>query len=126
MGTRFVATDECDASQEYKQAYVDAREEDVAVIHSPVGLPARVLMNKFVERSLEGDRQRFACLYKCLLTCEAKSANYCIGEVLLNASRGKFADGFAMCGANVYRIDKIVSVKELIHELVEDAQQHLG
>ena len=126
MGTRFVATHECDTSDEYKQAFVDAKKSDVVVIRSPVGLPARVIKNAFVERSLRGERFKFACPYKCLLTCEAKTANYCIASALLNASRGKFNDGFAMCGQNVYRIDKIVSVKELMRELVEEAEQHLA
>jgi nitronate monooxygenase len=126
MGTRFVATHECDTSDEYKQAFVDATEEDVVVIHSPVGLPARVLKNGFVKRSMQGEKFKFACPYKCLLTCEAKTANYCIASALLNASRGKFDDGFAMCGENVYKIDKIVSVKELMQELVSEAEQHLA
>lgn len=125
IGTRFVATDECDTSDEYKQAFVNATEKDVAVIRSPVGMPARVIRNAFVDKSLEGKKFTFACHYKCLLSCNAKTANYCIGEVLLNASRGNFDDGFAMCGENVHRIDKIVSVKALMQELVEEAQSHL-
>ena len=126
MGTRFVATDECDASDEYKEAFVKAREEDIVVISSPVGMPARVLRNAFIERSLGGDKFTFVCPYRCLLSCEAKSANYCIAASLLNASRGNFENGFAMCGQNVHRIDKIVSVKALMQELVNDAEQHLG
>lgn len=124
MATRFVATDECDASIEYKKAYVAAKKEDVVIIRSPVGMPARVIMNDFVKRSL-GEKMFFSCPYKCLITCNAREANYCIAEALLNASRGHFDKGFAMCGENVWRIDKIVSVKELIQELVKDASEHL-
>jgi len=124
MGTRFVATDECDASIKYKQAYVDAKEQDVAIIQSPVGLPARVIMNDFVQKSLV-EKMKFGCPYKCLHTCNADEANYCIAETLLHAARGIFEDGFAMCGENVHRIDKIVSVEELMKELVEDAEKHL-
>jgi NAD(P)H-dependent flavin oxidoreductase YrpB (nitropropane dioxygenase family) len=126
MGTRFVATHECDASDRYKEAFVTARREDVIVIRSPVGMPARVIKNEFIERSLKGRKFTFACLYKCLLSCEVITANYCIAESLLNAARGNFDHGFAMCGQNVYRIDKIVTVKALVQELVEEAEQHLG
>jgi len=118
MGTRFVATHECDASDAYKQTFVNSKEDDVIIIRSPVGMPARVLRNEFVERSLHGKKCSFTCHYKCLLSCEATTANYCIAEVLLNACRGDFEHGFAMCGQNVHRIDKIVSVKALIQELL--------
>jgi len=118
MGTRFVATHECDASIEYKQAFINSSEKDVIIIHSPVGMPARVINNAFVERSQRGVKSKFTCTYKCLITCHAKDANYCIAEVLLNACKGDFRDGFAMCGKNAYKIDKIVSVKELMGELV--------
>jgi NAD(P)H-dependent flavin oxidoreductase YrpB (nitropropane dioxygenase family) len=123
MATRFVATDECDTSDEYKQVFVKAKKEDIIVIKSPVGMPARVIRNAFIDRSLRGDKTRFACPYKCLFSCEAKTANYCIAEALVSASRGNFENGFAMCGQNVYRIDKIVSVKALMQELAADAQK---
>ncbi len=126
MGTRFVATHECDTSDEYKQVFVDATEDDVVLVHSPVGLPARVIKNAFINKSIEGTRFKFSCPYKCLLTCEAKTANYCLAAALLNAANGDFDNGFAMCGENVHRIDKIVSVKELMQELVDGAEQYTG
>jgi len=121
MGTRFVGTDECDASDEYKQSYIDATEDDVILIQSPVGLPARVIKNAFVERSLEGVKRRFACPYRCLLTCDAATANYCIANALVSSANGEMDDGFAMCGENAYRVDKIVTVDELFRELLEEA-----
>ena len=126
MATRFVATHECDASELYKQAYVNATEEDVALIRSPVGLPARVIKNEFVKASIRGKTHTFACPYKCLLSCDAASAHYCIAVALLNASRGHLDEGFAMCGQNAYRIDKIVSVKELMQELTTEARSYLS
>ncbi len=125
MGTRFVATHECDVSDEYKQSYVDATEDDVAVILSPVGLPARVIKTPFVEKSL-GEKQKFKCFYKCLITCNADKANYCIALALLDSSRGKLDTGFPMCGENVTRIEKIVSVQELIDELTTEAEPLLS
>ena len=122
MGTRFVATHECDASLAYKQAFLDATEDDIAIIQSPVGMPARVIRNDFVKGTQSGCRSQFACRYRCLLSCDAGTANYCIANVLLQAARGDFKDGFAMCGMNAARVQGIVSVKELIDELVAEAE----
>ncbi len=121
MGTRFVATYECDVSDAYKQSYLDATEDDIALIRSPVGLPARVIKTPFVRKSL-GEKQKFACFYKCLLTCDADTANYCIALALLNSSRGQLDEGFPMCGQNAYRVDKILSVRELMQELTQEAE----
>jgi nitronate monooxygenase len=121
MGTRFVATFECDVSEEYKQAFVDATLDDIALILSPVGLPARVLKTRFVQRSLE-QKQDFACYYKCLITCDADRANYCIADALLNSYRGRLDQGFPMCGQNVYRVKSIVSVSDLMQELIQEAE----
>jgi len=122
MGTRFVCTHECDVAMEYKQTYLDAKQEDIVVIQSPVGLPGRVIRNEFVKRIMKGQRTDFNCQYHCLYTCDPKKVNYCIAKALLNASRGQMDKGFAMCGSNAYRIQKLVSVKELISELVTETR----
>ncbi len=119
MATRFVATHECDADTRFKEAYMKARKEDVVIIKSPVGLPGRAIRNKFLEDVEEGKKQPFKCLWQCLKGCDYKHAPYCITQALVNAQKGRFAGGFAFAGANVYRVDKIVSVQELIDELVE-------
>jgi len=121
MATRFVCTKECDVSEKYKEAYVKCKREDIVVILSPAGMPARVIKNKFVERIQAGEKMKFECPYRCLKTCDPYSANYCIAQALVNAYRGNLDEGFAMCGVNAYRIKKIISVKELINELVEEA-----
>lgn len=126
MATRFVCTHECDASLAYKQAYVDASKEDIMLIKSPVGLPLRVIRNKFVDRITSGDRVEFRCQYQCLATCDPKTTKYCIAQALLNSYYGNMSIGFATCGANAYRIDKIVSVHELVKELVQDATKSLS
>lgn len=122
MATRFVCTHECDASLEYKKAYLSAKEEDIVIIQSPVGMPGRVVSNEFVKRISKGERIDFSCDYQCLSTCNPKEVNYCIFKALVNAARGNLDKGFVMCGSNAYRIKKIISVKELIAELVEEAQ----
>ena len=122
MATRFVCTHECDAGDAYKQTYLDCTgPEDIVVIDSPVGLPARVVRNRFVQDIIDGKQASFICNHQCLATCNSKTASYCIAEALVASYRGHMEEGYAMCGSNAWRIDKIVSVKELIDELVEEA-----
>jgi nitronate monooxygenase len=119
MGTRFVATHECDASDAFKQAYLHAKQEDVDIIISPVGLPGRALKGSFIEKTKAGQKHPRKCVNKCLKTCDYKEAPYCISMALINAQRGNLDAGFVFCGANVWKVDKIVSVQELMDELVE-------
>jgi nitronate monooxygenase len=50
MGTRFIATDECTASDEYKQAIIDAEEEDIVLSERLTGVPVAVINTQFVDR----------------------------------------------------------------------------
>jgi nitronate monooxygenase len=126
MATRFVCTDECDASPRYKEAYLAARKEDIVIINSPVGMPGRVVRNAFVDRINSGERVDFECLYQCLVTCDPRKVNYCIAKALVNAYRGKLDQGFVMCGSNAFRIKAIVPVRELMRELVTEARKELA
>jgi NAD(P)H-dependent flavin oxidoreductase YrpB (nitropropane dioxygenase family) len=117
MGTRFVATFECDASEQFKQAYLQSSQKDVVIIKSPVGMLGRALNNKFVER-MGTNSEKIKCRYNCLKPCDPKKSPYCIADALINAQRGNLEQGFAFCGSNVYRVDRITSVQELIQELV--------
>ena len=118
MATRFVATHECDASAEFKEAYVKCKKEDLIIIDSPVGLPGRAIQNEFLEKIASGIKIPFKCPWKCLKTCNIKSSPYCIAIALTNAKKGKLERGFAFAGANAYRIDTIISVRELIETLL--------
>jgi nitronate monooxygenase len=118
MATRFVCTHECDVDGRFKQAYLEARREDVWIIKSPVGLPGRAIRNPFLEEIESGVRMPFSCPYKCLVSCGVEKAQYCIAEALVKACRGDVENGLIFCGANVYRVDRIVSVQELMDELV--------
>ncbi|MBL7165231.1 MAG: nitronate monooxygenase [Dehalococcoidales bacterium] len=117
MATRFVATHECDASPEFKEAYLRCKKEDLVIIDSPVGLPGRAIRNGFLEQISSGARIPFKCPWKCLKTCDPRSAPYCIGVALTNAKKGDIERGFAFAGANAHRIDTIISVRELIETL---------
>jgi len=117
MGTRFVPTVECDASEAFKKSYVDARQEDIGIIKSPVGLPGRAIINEFLQSSMAGDKKPYSCPYHCITTCQHKDSPYCIALALLNAKKGDFQHGFAFAGQNAYRTDAIVSVKEMVDTL---------
>jgi nitronate monooxygenase len=120
MATRFVATHECDASDEFKQAYLKCEKDDILIIDSPVGLPGRAIRCDFLDRVASGSKEKFQCPWKCLRTCDFKNVPYCIALALTNAKKGNLDHGFAFAGANVYRVNKLVSVQELIDELMED------
>ncbi|MGB2809769.1 MAG: nitronate monooxygenase [Sedimentisphaerales bacterium] len=117
MGTRFVATYECDASLKFKEAYLNCKQEDIVIIDSPVGLLGRAIRDKFLERVSSGVKETFKCPWKCLKSCDFKNVPYCIALALTNAKKGNLKGGFAFAGANAYRADKITSVKELIETL---------
>jgi nitronate monooxygenase len=120
LGTRFVATHECDADDAFKQAYIDAREEDMVVIKSPVGLPGRAINNNFICDVNEGKKKPFKCPFHCIRTCDVEKSPYCIAVALSNARKGKMKYGFAFAGSNAHRITEIVSVKELINSLTQE------
>ena len=117
LGTRFVATHECDASINFKQAFIDSKEEDIMVIKSPVGMPGRALRNEFLSDVEEGKRKPFKCPYHCIVTCDYTKSPYCIASALNFAQKGKLDKGFAFAGQTAYRIKELTSVKELIDEL---------
>jgi NAD(P)H-dependent flavin oxidoreductase YrpB (nitropropane dioxygenase family) len=125
MATRFVCTDECDVDDKFKQAYINAGKEDIAIIKSPVCLPGRVIKNSFVERINAGETIPFKCPHHCLQSCNPRLAPYCIARVLGNAARGNLDDSFVFAGANAYRCTEIVPVKTLINELKNDLQANL-
>jgi nitronate monooxygenase len=117
MGTRFVATHECDADLAFKQLYVDSRMEDMVIIQSPVGMPGRAIRNPFLDEVNKGNKTPFKCPFHCIKTCDSQKSPYCIAMALANARKGKFKYGFAFAGENAYRIKEIISVKELMQSL---------
>ncbi|MBT8357586.1 MAG: nitronate monooxygenase [Desulfobacterales bacterium] len=119
LGTRFVATHECDADERFKQAYIESKKEDMTIIKSPVGLPGRAVNNKFLDDVTQGKKKPFNCPYHCIKTCDYQKSPYCIAFALLNAQRGNLKHGYAFAGQNAYRINEIVSVKQLIASLLK-------
>ncbi len=121
IGTRFIATKECDADEVFKQVIVDAREEDIRIIKSPVGMPARAIYTPLLE-NLEKGKTFFAkkC-NNCLTACpKGDKVPYCISRALISAVEGNKEEGLFFCGENASRVNEIVTVKELINELLTD------
>ena len=120
MATRFVTTEECDASIDFKNTYINSRKDDVSIIKSPVGMPGRAIRNVFTEDISKGANKPYKCPYHCIVTCDYKNSPYCIALALTNAQKGVLEHGFAFAGVNAYKADKIISVKELMKTLREE------
>jgi NAD(P)H-dependent flavin oxidoreductase YrpB (nitropropane dioxygenase family) len=123
MATRFVTTEECDASPAFKQAYIDAGEKDIEIIKSPVGMPGRAIFSSFIKKVKEGRKQPKSCPFKCIKTCDITKSPYCIIIALINALKGNFENGFAFAGSNAFRATKISSVKEIFQSLLKEYRE---
>jgi nitronate monooxygenase len=120
LGTRFVTTNECDASEEFKQTYIDAQARDIEIIDSPVGMPGRAIVNSFIDKIRQGKKHPLKCPFKCIKTCDISSSPYCIISALFNAFKGNLESGFAFAGSNAFRATKIQTVKEVFRELTSE------
>lgn len=118
IATPFVVTEECDASQAYKQAYLDAKEEDIQIVISPVGMPGRAIRNKFL-KDLEEKPEPIQHCFHCLEKCNPKNTPYCITKALINAVEGNLDQGLIFCGSNAARLTHMTTVPELMKELVQ-------
>ena len=120
VATRFVLTHECSVADSFKQAYLNAKKEDVTLIHSPVGLPGRAIRTPFVKKMEAGKELKAKeCKYKCLKKCDHF---YCISERLREARDGNIEDGLVFSGENVYKMKEILSVKEVFNMFTSQAE----
>ncbi len=113
MATRFVLSKECSVAETFKAHYLNAREEDVVIIRSPVGLPGRAIRNVFSEALNRGECPDTNC-NDCLKAC---SQEYCILEALENSRLGNIDQGVVFSGQNVFKIKEILPVKTIIDDL---------
>ena len=120
MGTRFVTTNECDASDGFKQAYINAQEKDIEIIKSPVGMPGRAIWSDFIQKVKDGKKQPKSCPFQCIKTCDISKSPYCIITALINAVKGNFQNGYAFAGSNAFKATKISSVKEVFQDLIRE------
>ncbi|MEA3314499.1 MAG: nitronate monooxygenase [Campylobacterota bacterium] len=122
MATRFIGTFECDAHENLKKVLLDAKEEDISLLKSPVGLPARGVLTNLQNSIKNGTAPKIVCASNCVSPCkrgvEAKEVGYCIADCLSDAYNGKLDTGLFFTGSNGYKLTKLISVKELMDKLV--------
>jgi nitronate monooxygenase len=120
IASRFVLSKECSVSQEFKEAYLNAKEEDIVLVTSPVGMPGRAVKTPFVEKMLKGeDISADKCQFKCLKKCNYK---YCISERLTASCNGDVEKGLVFSGANTFKMKEILSVQEIFDRFVKAAE----
>lgn len=115
VATRFVTTYECDASDAYKQTYIDAKKEDIVIVKSPVGMPGRAISNAFIKQAEKGPIPHGKCRL-CVSTCKPAETPYCITEALINAVEGNVEKGLLFCGENAWKASKMEHVADIMQE----------
>lgn len=117
MGTRFVASEECDAPLAFKQKYVDANTEDLQLIKTTVGLSGRAISNQFTHLLATSDKLRIRKCQDCLKNC---SYRFCTLDSLLTSMNGDVDNGLVFAGARVGEIQEILSVKQIFNNLSDE------
>ena len=117
VATRFIPTEECDADIRYKEAHLKAKESDIAIVKSPVGMPGRAIMNKFMTRVMNGEQISHSPCHGCLVKCNPKEIPYCITDGLINAVKGNVDEGLLFCGAKAWKAEHLQTVQEVINDL---------
>lgn len=118
VGTRFVATEECDVDPKFKDLYVACGPEHVEIIQSPVGMPGRAIRTPLIESLYHGRVPITRCM-NCLKPCEPKVAPYCISSALIAAANGDVEKGLFFAGENAFKVNKIESVQSVMDDLVQ-------
>lgn len=117
VATRFITTEECDADIRYKECFLNAKESDVVIVKSPVGMPGRAIRNRFMERvEAEGKVPHTPC-HGCLRKCNPAEIPYCITDALIAAAKGEVDDGLIFCGFEGWKAERIETVKEVVESL---------
>lgn len=123
MATRFIGTFECDADENFKKVLINAKKEDIILMSSPVGLPARGVKTNLQVAMENKTAPKIQCISNCVSPCkrgiEAKVVGYCIADRLGAAYKGDLDTGLFFSGSNGYKIDKLISVKELMDKLTK-------
>ena len=119
MASRFVCTYECDAAIQFKELYLSSGDEDLTIVHSPVGLPGRAIKTAFLKSGKKAKGK--GCMANCLKVCAKRDTgeDFCIALALKKAVTGDLKNGLFFAGTNAARSNKMVSVAELMEELAE-------
>ena len=119
VATRFVTTYECDADIRYKEAYIEAKKEDIEIVKSPVGMPGRAIHNAFLDKAAKGELSKGKC-HQCLAKCDPAQIPYCITDALVNAAKGNTEEGLLFCGANAFQAKSLEHVSDIMKEFEEE------
>lgn len=119
MGTRFAAAKESNASEAFKRLYIEANQEDLTLIDSPVGLSGRGIRNEFVRRLEEAELLPPRYCRNCLKKC---SKRFCILDSLDKAQKGILKEGLFFAGTKVSQVKEILTVKEIFHKLLKEIE----
>ncbi len=123
MGTRFIGTYECDAHANLKKVLLDAKEEDIKLMSSPVGYPAQGVVTNLTHLVEKREGPAIKCISNCVAPCnrgeEAKVVGFCIADRLSDAYEGNLETGLFFSGTNGYKLNEIISVEELMKKLTE-------
>ncbi|MBR3645449.1 MAG: nitronate monooxygenase [Lachnospiraceae bacterium] len=117
VATRFITTKECDAADGYKEAFINAKEDDIVIVDSPVGMKGRAILNSFMSKVKAGEKLPPKQCFGCLKKCNPAEIPYCITERLVLAAQGNADEGLLFCGANAWLENKITTVNDVIRDL---------
>ena len=133
LGTAFAVTEECDASQVFKEILAQAKPQDIVEFVSVAGLPARAVRTPWLDKYLrilpilqERAHQKAKCnmSFDCLLHCglrdgDSNIGQFCIDQQLSHALEGDVKKGLFFRGAGTLPFgEKIKKVPDLIKFLL--------
>ncbi|MEG1992071.1 MAG: nitronate monooxygenase family protein [Acetivibrio sp.] len=119
VATRFITTEECDADRKYKECLLHAKEEDIVIVNSPVGMPGRAIKNQLIEKVEKEGKVPHSPCHGCLEKCKPEEIPYCITDALIAAAKGDVQNGLLFSGQYGYKAEKIETVKEVMAALFE-------
>ena len=99
---------------------LEARAEDLAIIHSPVGMPGRAVRTPLIRRLEAGERLEPQWCAQCMQGCRPSEIPFCITHALIQAVKGNREEGLFFSGASVGLLDRMCSVRELMEELTRE------
>ncbi len=117
MGTRFICATECTAHPAYKEAILKAKDRSTVVTGQSIGIPVRVLRNKLAQRYevwekeyLEGKRTK------------EEIEELGVGMLRKAVREGEVENGSVMAGAIAGIVNEIKPAREIIEEVVSQAE----
>lgn len=125
IGTPFIATYECDASQEFKDVVINAKEEDIQIVKSPTGFPGRAVVNAFVKKTRETGNIHMSSCLNCMIPCTPSDTPYCISEALIQSVKGQVDNGLVFVGSQASKVNKMKTVQGLINEYIQEMEENL-